>query len=98
MRPGAAFYPASTLDVPAIGDVQAAVRRRLPRSVLRRGLLSAQHAQVMAEWEHGGGFSVDAEVRIEAHERDGLEARWSVTSAAHYKNLRPARLCAGTAA
>ncbi len=24
-------------------------------------------------WEHGGGFSVDAEVRIEAHERDGLE-------------------------
>ena len=48
---------------------------------LRRGLLSAQHAQVMAEWEHGGGFSVDAEVRIEAHERDGLEARWSGTSA-----------------
>ena len=27
----------------------------------------------MAEWEHGGGFSFDAEVRIEAHERDGLE-------------------------
>ena len=74
MRPGgAAFYPASTLDVPAIGDVQAAVRRRLLRSALRHGLLSAQHAQVMAEWEHGGGFSVDAEVRIEAHERDGLE-------------------------
>ena len=70
---GAAFYPASTLDVPAIGDVQAAVRRRLLRSVLRRGLLSADDAQVMAEWELGGGFSVDAEVRIEAHERDGLE-------------------------
>ena len=42
-------------------------------SALRRGLLSAQHAQVMAEWERGGGFSVDAKVRIEAHERDGLE-------------------------
>ena len=27
----------------------------------------------MAAWEHGGGFSVDAKVRIEAHERDGLE-------------------------
>jgi len=27
----------------------------------------------MANWEHGGGFSVDAQVRIEAHERDGLE-------------------------
>ena len=27
----------------------------------------------MAEWEHGGGFSVDAKVRIEAHEREDLE-------------------------
>jgi len=27
----------------------------------------------MAQWEHGGGFSVDAKVRIEAHERCGLE-------------------------
>ena len=74
MRPGgAAFYPASTLDVPAIGEVQATVRRRLLRSVLRRGPLSAQHARVMAKWEHGGGFPVDANVRIEARERDGLE-------------------------
>jgi len=70
---GAVFYPASTLDVPAIGEVQAAVRRRLLRSVLRRGLLSADDAQVMAEWEHGGGFPVDAKVRIAAHERCGLE-------------------------
>ena len=27
----------------------------------------------MAEWEHGGGFSLDAKGRIEAHERDGPE-------------------------
>jgi len=27
----------------------------------------------MAEWQHGGGFSVDAKVCIEAHERCGLE-------------------------
>lgn len=27
----------------------------------------------MATWEYGVGFSVDAEVRIEAHEREGLE-------------------------
>ena len=27
----------------------------------------------MDEWEHGGGFSVDAQVRIENRERDGLE-------------------------
>jgi len=61
---GAAFHPASGLDAAAIGEVQVAVRRRL---------LSADDAQVMATWEHGGGFSVDAEVRIEAHEREGLE-------------------------
>lgn len=70
---GVSFHPAGGLNAPAIGDVQAAVRRRLLRSALRRGLLSADDAQVMAEWEHGGGFSVDAEVRIEAHEREGLE-------------------------
>ena len=27
----------------------------------------------MAAWEHGGGFSVNAEVRIEKHDRNGLE-------------------------
>jgi len=74
MRPGVRFfYPASTLDVPAIEEVQATARRRLLRAALRRGLLSAADAQVMAKWEHGGGVSVDAKVRIEAHERDGLE-------------------------
>ena len=49
------------------------MRRRLLRAVERRGLLVPEDAKTMAEWEHGGGFSVDAEVRIEAHERDGLE-------------------------
>lgn len=87
---GAAFHPASGLDAPAVGEVQTAVRRRLLRSALRRGLLSADDAQVMAEWEHGGGFSVDAAVRIEAHEREGLERL--------LRNSRPPGLCAGTAA
>ena len=79
---GVTFHPASGVDAPAIAAVQATVRKRLLRAVERRGLLSpkgtsfgasADDAQVMAEWEHGGGFSVDAQVRIEAHERDGLE-------------------------
>jgi len=48
-------------------------RRCLLRSVQRRELPSADDAQVMAEWEHGGGLSVDAKVNIEAHQRDGLE-------------------------
>ena len=70
---GVSFHPASTLDAPAIGAVQAAVRRRMLRVLERRGLLTPEDAQVMAAWEHGGGFSVDAKVRIEAHEREGLE-------------------------
>ncbi len=70
---GVVFHPASGLDATAIGEVQAAVRRRLLRAVERRGLLAPEDAQTMAAWEHGGGFSVDAEVRIEAFDRDGLE-------------------------
>lgn len=27
----------------------------------------------MGAWDHGGGFSLDASVRIEAHDRPGLE-------------------------
>ena len=70
---GVTFHPTAGLDASASGEVQAAVRRRLLRAALRRGLLSAHDAHVMAKREHGGGFPVDAKVRIEAHERDGLE-------------------------
>ena len=71
---GVTFHPTAGLDASASGEVQAAVRRRLLRAALRRGLLSADDAQeMMAKGEHGGGFPVDAKVRIEARERDGLE-------------------------
>ena len=33
----------------------------------------ADDALAMAQWEHGGGFSVDASVRIEAADRAGRE-------------------------
>ncbi len=70
---GVVFHPASGLDATVIGEVQAAVRRRLLRAVERRGLLSPEEARIMAAWEHGGGFSVDAGVRIGADDREGLE-------------------------
>jgi hypothetical protein len=70
---GVRFHPASGVDESVIGEVQAAVRKRLLRAVERRGLLSPEEAQTMAAWEHGGGFSVDAGVRIEAADRAGLE-------------------------
>jgi hypothetical protein len=49
------------------------VRRRLLRVFARRGLLPADDAQAMGQWAHGGGFSVDASVRIAAGDRVGRE-------------------------
>jgi hypothetical protein len=51
--------------------VQQCVRRRLLRVFVRRGLLAGDDARAMAHWEHDGGFSVDASVRIEAADRAG---------------------------
>jgi hypothetical protein len=36
-------------------------------------LLEKADRQEMEQWDHGGGFSLDASVRIEAHDRRGLE-------------------------
>ena len=67
------FHPATAIDEPAIAAVQAKVRRRLLESFVRRGLLESDAAHAMQAWQHGGGFSVDASVRIEAADRPGLE-------------------------
>ena len=40
---------------------------------LRVGLLESEDAAAMGTWDHGGGFSLDASVRVEAHDRQGLE-------------------------
>ena len=49
------------------------MRRRLLRVFVRRGLLPDDDAQAMGQWQHGGGFSVDGSVRIEATDRAGRE-------------------------
>ena len=36
-------------------------------------MLEPEDAETMASWEHGGGFSLDASVRIEGTDRPGLE-------------------------
>ena len=36
-------------------------------------VLELADAEAMANWEHGGGFSLDASVRIEGTARPGLE-------------------------
>ena len=70
---GVIFHPATGIDAPAIAAVQAAVRERLLQSFVRRGLLEADAARDMAQWGHGGGFSADAAVRIEAADQPGRE-------------------------
>jgi hypothetical protein len=70
---GAVFHAASGLDVAALADVQAMVRRRILRAFVRRGLIGKNDAGVMGGWEHGGGFSVDASVCIGGDDRAGME-------------------------
>jgi hypothetical protein len=70
---GIIFTAATGVDANAIAQVQAQVRRRLLRVFVRRGLLPRDDARAMGQWAHGGGFSVDGSVRIEAADRAGRE-------------------------
>ncbi len=53
--------------------LQHTVRSRVLRHFRRHGLLEPHDAEDMLDWDHGGGFSLDASVRIEATDRSGLE-------------------------
>jgi hypothetical protein len=70
---GAQFHEARALGPEALAKIQARVRVRLLRALTRRNLLEREDAQAMGEWDHGGGFSLDASVRIEGEDRPGLE-------------------------
>jgi len=71
------FHAATGLDESAIATVQANVRKRILRAFVARGHMDACDAKDIneraASSSHGGGFSVDAGVRIEAPDRAGLE-------------------------
>jgi len=43
------------------------------QAFVRWGLLEADARDEMAQWHHGGGFSLDARVRIAADDRRGPE-------------------------
>ena len=49
------------------------VRKRVLSLFKRRRYLQPEEVSNMLIWDHGGGFSIDASVRIEAYDRDGLE-------------------------
>ena len=66
------FHPASEIDESAVAQAQATLRKRILRAFVGRGLLASFDAQEMLAYQHSG-FSVDAGVCIEAHDRAGLE-------------------------
>ena len=53
--------------------LQRTIRQRIVRLFVRRGLLDKAESQALNTCEHDGGFSLDTSVRIEAHDRKGLE-------------------------
>jgi hypothetical protein len=70
--PGIVFHPASAIDEAAVAQVQADLRRRILRAFVGRGLLECCDAKEMLAYQHNG-FSVDASVCIQAHDRAALE-------------------------
>jgi Putative transposase/Transposase zinc-binding domain len=70
---GVAFHEASGLAAAAVATVQTQVRQRVLRAFVRRGLLEQRDSEEMGGWAHGGGFSLDAAVRIEGADLAGRE-------------------------
>jgi hypothetical protein len=69
--PGIVFHPASAIDETAVAQVQTDLRRRILRAFVGRGLLQSCDAKEMLAYQHSG-FSVDAGVCIEAHDRAAI--------------------------
>ena len=67
------FHATTDLDTAAIAKVQAQIRQRILRTFVRHGLIDKGDRAEMMCWEHGGGFSLDASVRISGTDRAGLE-------------------------
>jgi len=67
------FHEATGLTHELLEGLQHTIRSRVLRHCRRHGLLEPHDAEDMLGWDHGGGFSLDASVRIEATDRAGLE-------------------------
>jgi hypothetical protein len=67
------FAEAAALSPEDLAAVQQQVRARVLRWFARARTLDPADARAMAGWDHGGGFSLDAAVRIDGHDRAGLE-------------------------
>jgi len=69
---GVVFHPASGIDAATVVQVQTTLQKRILRAFVGRGLLESFEAKEMLAYKHSG-FSVDAGVCIEAHDRAALE-------------------------
>lgn len=58
------FHETPALSSEQQADIERNIRRRLIRALTRRGLLETDAADEMAAGDHGGGFSLNASVRI----------------------------------
>ncbi|MBK7421960.1 MAG: transposase [Propionivibrio sp.] len=69
----ATFHASRAPEQKLLDEVHAKVRCRLLRALTQRSVLDPEDTAVIAHWEHGGGFSLDASVLIEGADRPGLE-------------------------
>jgi len=67
------FHEATAHPHELLERLQHTIRSRVLRHFRRHGLLEPHEAEDMLTWDHGGGFSLDASVRIEATDRTGFE-------------------------
>ena len=67
------FHEATALTPQLLERLQHTIRSRILRHCRRHGLLEPHEAEDMLAWDHGGGFSLNGSVRIEATDRTGLE-------------------------
>jgi hypothetical protein len=79
MRPS----EATAMGEAEVVTVQETVRKRVLALFERWGLLTPEAVADMRQWEHGGGFSLDASIRIGPNDRAGLErllryCRWNL--------------------
>lgn len=70
---GMRFFAATGLDQGMVATLQEAVRGQVLDLFEKQGLLDQEAAANMRGWQHAGGFSLDASIRIEAWDRGGLE-------------------------
>ena len=67
------FHAAAELNAATLSAVQSRIRIRVLRIAVRHGVLTPDVAAELARWGHGGGFSLQAGVLIEAADCSGLK-------------------------